>query len=168
MNWVRGQVRMGRAAAVAVGAILFASLQTTVAHAAAPSQFRDTQTVSFFDDTTCGFRIDITARITSVGRQYFDRQGNSLGDTVHFNWVGTESANGVTLRDSFHFVLFGRSDGTDRFVGLIIHTLLPHGGVVIRDAGYLLVNPDGSFAIVHGPHPFETGDVAEYCAALTR
>jgi hypothetical protein len=166
MKFVRRQIRIGRLAAMALGAIPLVLLQATGAYAAPPNQFRTTETVSFTDDTTCSFTIDINATVTSVGRAYFDKQGNFLHDTVHFNFVGTDSANGVTLRDSAHFVIFGQPDGTDKLVGLVIHIQLLNGGVVTRDAGYLLRNPDGSFAIVHGPHPFSTGDVAEYCAAF--
>jgi hypothetical protein len=42
--------------------------------------------------------------------------------------------------------------------------------VVIRDAGYLLFNPDGSVAVIHGPHPQLEGDpaaIAALCAALS-
>jgi hypothetical protein len=57
--------------------------------------------------------------------------------------------------------------GFDQAVGLPIHLQAAGGGLVIRDAGYLLLNPDGSIAIIHGPHPVPEGDTASVCAALS-
>lgn len=69
------------------------------------------------------------------------------------------------LRESDHHVGFLYADGSDKEGGLPIH--IQGGGVVIRDAGYILFNPDGSLAFTHGPHPFLEGHTAAYCAALS-
>jgi len=82
------------------------------------------------------------------------------------NIVGTESANGITLPTSSHFVEFiNFSTGGAKEVGLSIK--IQDGAVVIRDAGYVLVNPDGTVAVIHGPHPILDGDTAALCAALS-
>jgi hypothetical protein len=41
-------------------------------------------------------------------------------------------------------------------------------GVLIRGAGFILFNPDGTVAFLHGPHPQLDGDTAVPCAALAR
>jgi hypothetical protein len=165
MNVVSGRIRLGLSAAVAAGAFLLALVPVTAAQAAAPVQFRFTMPVSFTDTTTCTFPIALNFQVNTVGRMFVDAQGNVQSVTVHQNVVGTDSANGITLRESDHFVDFFNSVGSDKEVGLPIH--IQGGGVVIRDAGYLLFNPDGSIAVIHGPHPFLEGDTAAYCAALS-
>jgi hypothetical protein len=57
------------------------------------------------------------------------------------------------------------STGGAKEVGLSIK--IQDGAVVIRDAGYVLVNPDGTVAVIHGPHPILDGDTAALCAALS-
>ena len=120
------------------------------------------------DTTTCGFPIVFNLQVTLVGRVYFDNQGNPVSITVENNNVGTDSGNGVTLRESDHWVDFFDAVGFDRQVGLPAH--IQGGGVVIRDAGVIVFAPDGSITVVHGPHPFIEGDpaaIAAYCAAFS-
>jgi hypothetical protein len=142
-----------------------AFLQVTAAYATAPVQFRFTNTITFTDTTTCGFPIALNLQVIAVGRAFVDAQGNPQSMTTEQSVVGTDSANGITLRENDHFVDFTNSVGSDKEVGLPIH--IQGGGVVIRDAGYILFNPDGSVAFIHGPHPFLEGDTAAYCAALS-
>ena len=81
--------------------------------------------------------------------------------------MGTDSANGVALRENDHWVDFFDVAGFDRQVGLPLH--IQGGGVVIRDAGYIVFAPDGSVTLVRGSHPFIEGDptaIAAYCAAF--
>jgi hypothetical protein len=165
MNVVRRQIRLGRSAVVVLGAFLLVLLQVTAAHAATPVHFKFTDTESFTDTTSCGFPIALSFQSSFVGTAFFDAQGNFQHVIVEENAVGTDSANGITLRETDHFVDFIDSAGSDKQVGLPIH--IQDGGVVIRDAGYLLFNPDGSVALIHGPHPQLEGDTAALCAALS-
>jgi hypothetical protein len=82
-------------------------------------------------------------------------------DDKHLQIIGSQ----LTRTEPDHFVDFFNSAGYDKEVGLPIH--IQDGGVVIRDAGYILFNPDESVAFIHGPHPFLEGDTAAYCAALS-
>ena len=62
----------------------------------------------------------------------------------------------------------GPPDGVERLMAdgvLTFHVL--GQGLVLRDAGYILINPDGSVAFVNGPHPFMAGDTAAFCTALS-
>ena len=153
--------------AIPLVALLFGVIacSAATAQAATPSQFSFTQPVSFTDSTTCGFPIDVNLQATIVGRAFFDNQGVLQGVTVEQGVVGTDSANGITLRDTTHYVDFFNSLGGDKEVGLTFHVL--GDGVVLRDAGYILFNSDGSVAFVYGPHPFLGGDTAPFCAALS-
>lgn len=165
MNVVCGQIRLCRSAAVAVGVFLLALVPVTAAQAAGPEQFKGTAPISFTDTTTCGFPIAVNVQDSFVGRTFFDAQGNPQSVTIEQNIVGTESANGITLPTSSHYVEFINANGGAIQVGLAIK--IQDGGVVIRDAGYISVNPDGSAAFTHGPHPFLDGDTAALCAALS-
>lgn len=165
MNVVRRRIRLGGSAVATLGAFLLVLLQVTTAHAATPVHFTFTDTLSFTDTTTCGFPIALNFQGSHVGTAFFDAQGNFQSAIVETNAAGTNSANGITLRETDHFVDFFNSAGYDKEVGLPIH--IQDGGVVIRDAGYILFNPDGSVAFIHGPHPLLEGDTAAYCAALS-
>jgi hypothetical protein len=165
MNVVCGRIRLGRSAVVALGAFLIVLLPVTAAHAATPIHFAFTNQVSFTETTSCSFPITVSFQSNLVGTVFLDAQGNFQSAIVEQNSVGTDSANGITLRETDHYVEFINSAGYDKTVGLPIH--VQDGGVVIRDAGYVLFNPDGSVAFLHGPHPQLEGDTAAVCAALS-
>lgn len=158
--------KLAAPAAVAAGAFLLALVPVTAAQAAGPERFQGTEPISFTDTTTCGFPIAVNVQDSFVGRTFFDAQGNIQSVTIEQNIVGTESANGITLPESDHYVEFlNFSTGSASEVGLSVH--IQGGGAVIRDAGYVVFNPDGSVAVVHGPHPILDGDTAAFCAALS-
>lgn len=166
MNVVCRRIRLGGSAVVALGAFLLALVPVTAAQAAGPEQFKGTDPISFTDTTTCGFPVAVNVQDSFVGRTFFDAQGNPQSVTIEQNIVGTESANGITLPESDHYVEFiNVSTGSFKEVGLSFH--IQGSGVVVRDAGYVLFNPDGSVAVIHGPHPFLEGDTAAFCAALS-
>ena len=165
MNVVRRRIRLGGSAVVTLGALLLVLLQVTAAHAATPVHFTFTETEFFTDTTSCGFPIALNLQSKHVGTAFVDAQGNVQRIIVETNTVGTDSANGITLRETDHYVDFFNSVGYVKEVGLPIH--IQDGGIVIRDAGYILFNPDGSVAFIHGPHPQLEGDTAALCAALS-
>jgi hypothetical protein len=164
MNIVSGRLRLGLSAIVG-GVFLLSLVPVTAAHAATPMHFRFTDSGSVTDTTSCGFPITVTFQSNVVGTAFFDAQGNFQRATFATNSVGTDSANGITLRETDHLVDFVNSAGYDKETGLPIH--IQDGGVVIRDAGYILFNPDGSVSFLHGPHPQLEGDTAALCAALS-
>jgi hypothetical protein len=166
MNVVCRRIRLSGSAAVALGAFLLALMPVTAAQAAGPDQFKGTEPISFTDTTTCGFPIAVNTQDSFVGRAFLDTHGNIQSITIEQNVVGTESANGITLPVSSHYVEFlNFSTGGAKEVGLTLR--IQDGGVVIRDAGYISFNPDGSAAFIHGPHPFLEGNTAALCAALS-
>jgi len=167
MSITSGRIRLGRSAAVlAAGAFLVAMMPVTAAQAAGPEQFKGTAPISFTDTTTCAFPIAVNVVDNVVGRAFFDAQGNLQSIDLEQNITGTESANGITLPTSSHFVEFlNFATGGAKEIGLAIK--VQDGGVVIRDAGILVFNPDGTVGFIAGPHPSFEGDTAALCAALS-
>ena len=102
MNVVCRRIRLGGSAVAALGAFLLVLLQVTAAHAATPDHFKFTETESFTDTTTCGFPIALNFQSKHVGTVFFDAQGNFQRAIVETNAVGTNSANGITLRETDH------------------------------------------------------------------
>ena len=156
-----------RAVVVFAGLCCLALATGVGAQAAAPSQIRFTDTKSFTDTTSCSFPIEVNLTITAVGRLYFDNAGNFLGETRHEDVIGTDTANGITLKESDHHVDMIDASSAVKEVGLPIHIQGVGGGLVIRDAGLLFFNPDGTLAYMHGPHPQLLGDTASLCAAFS-
>jgi hypothetical protein len=144
------------------------ALAGATAQAAAPSQFRQSFPFTSTDTTTCSFPIVTSLQVDLVGRAWLDSQGNFVRATVENTNIGTDTGNGVTLRENDHWVDHFAASGFDKQTGLEIQ--IRHRGVVVRDAGYIVFAPDGSITVVHGPHPFIEGDpaaIAAYCAAFS-
>jgi hypothetical protein len=148
-----------------VAASLVAPASVPAARAATPVHFSATFPNPFTDTDSCGFPIDVNLQVTLVGTLFLDSQGNIQRAIVEQNIVGTDTANGVTLRDATHYVDFIDSLGGTKEVGLDFH--VQNGGLILRNAGYLATNPDGSIAFVAGPHPFPDGDISAFCAAFS-
>jgi hypothetical protein len=165
MNVVCRRSRIGGSAVAALSAFLLVILQVTAARAATPVQFSFTETISITDTTSCSFPIAVGGQAKIHGTAFFDAQGNFENAIIDNNSAGTDRANGITLTETDHFVDHINSAGYDKETGTPIH--IQDGGVVIRDAGYILFNPDGSVAFIHGPHPQLEGDTAALCAALS-
>jgi hypothetical protein len=116
----------------------------------------------------CGFPVQID--LTGVIRyeQRFDGNGNAVALNLHIQRAGTVSANGVSLsefdRDTLIIDLVA---GTQREVGIVYRIRLPDGGTpLVFDRGMILVDGDGNFVQVSGPHPGLEGDFERVCAAL--
>ena len=165
MNVVSGRLRLGLSAAVAAGAFVLALMPVTAAQAATPVHFSFTNSIFIIDNTSCTFPITISGQASIKGTAFFDAQGNFQNAIIHTDGTSTDSANGITLTENDHFEDFINSAGYDKETGTPIH--IQDGGLVIRDAGYILFNPDGSVAFIHGPHPQLEGDTAALCAALS-
>jgi len=148
-----------------VAALLTAAASVPAARAATPVHFTLTKPNDFTDTDTCGFPIDVNLQVDLHGTFFLDSQGNIERAIVEQNIVGTDTANGVTLRDATHYVDIMDSLGGVKEVGLDFH--VQNGGLILRNAGYLMMNPDGSVGFVAGPHPFPTGDISAFCAAFS-
>jgi hypothetical protein len=139
MGVVSGRIRLGLSAAAA-GAFLLALVPVTAAQAAGPEHFKDTVPITTTDTTSCAFTITINVTDQLTGRNFFEAQGNLVRTDLEQNITGTESANGITLPTSSHFVEFlSFATNAAKEVGLTFK--VQGGAVVIRDAGILVVQP---------------------------
>jgi hypothetical protein len=120
------------------------------------------------DDVTCDFAFEerVTGRVTIT--TFLDQDGNParLHVTVSGRGEAINPESGQTLR----FVqanLFDTdlSTGERTTAGLRFLAYIPDGGVVLLDAGRLVVT-DGQIVLEAGPHQLINGDVEEFCAFL--
>lgn len=155
-----------RALALAAGALSVAGgAALSPALASPPSIDHETNVPANYTltpaDTGCPF--DITVQ----GADDFVTQSFSNGKVMtHDDFVGTESANGVTLASTEHATITDYPDGSESWTGQPLKLSPNHGKPIIMDRGRLVYAPDGSIAFEHGPHPYLDGDPA-YCAAFT-
>ena len=112
------------------------------------------------DSTLCGFPVDWT--FTSSGSfRYFPGEQGHAGTNATTGRVDYRfSANGKTVaaRVRLAETFFPNQDFPDLPVVLTMHGLsiqirLLGGGIVIQDAGLVVELPDGTAAVVRGPHP---------------
>ena len=154
------------AAALTLALVALGLARAPGAGALPPDASRIEGTAELVDANTCDFPIVVTLDY-SIGRHdLYDRSGQFRQGFLVVNIVGTDSANGVTLAESEHYVIHSFADGTVKETGLTARATLPGGGLVVRDAGTFARYPDGSVAMVRGPHPILGGDTDEYCAAF--
>jgi hypothetical protein len=123
---------------------------------------------SFVDTEVCaaapwGFDVNATEHEYGFFTVFTDKDGNFTKAIAHNNYDATISANGRTIieRDTWQFTFY--ADGTARDTGLTVHIQGP-GGIVVRDAGQIVYNPDGSVNYVRGPHEQLSG--VSFCPAL--
>jgi hypothetical protein len=159
----------GHRAARACGLLAAAALVTAFAPPAgaavanAPAHGSYSFTDSFVDDEYCAFPLEVTQQESAHYTRYFNADGSDARLVIHVTVHFTIEANGRTLSENDRYQLFITPDGSTREVGLHTHTRGEHG-LVLRDAGHVLFNPDGSVAFIRGPHPQFLG--ADFCDAL--
>ena len=124
---------------------------------------------SFVDTEVCAaapWQFDVNATEHEYGHftVFFDQEGNFVKAIVQINYDATISANGITLVERDTWTSIDYADGTFRAVGLTVHIQGP-GGIVVRDAGQVVYNADGSLNFVRGPHEQLSG--VSFCPALT-
>ncbi len=158
---------MRRTAAAAICLIVLALIGTSSAQATPPKQLTFTATDTFTDTTSCAFPVTTILTFRLDVTVFFDAQGVRTSENDHVDADGTDTAKGVSLTENDHYTdFFDWTTGADREAGTPIHIRLANGGVVIRDAGNVLFNPDGSIGFIKGPHPQLVGDTAGFCAAF--
>jgi len=168
---------------LAVGAVIAASLTAIGASAIAAnptvSHFSDSGT--FTDDNFCDTGETVEGMFDVKGTEWLtpnqaDYRNNTQG-TVTF----TNPANGATVIEHFAgpftatIVSFNEDGGTTElhtFKGLPEQIKTPHGGVLLRDAGYVTFlrtfDADGEMVssevvLERGPHPDLDSDFEAFC-----
>ena len=126
-----------------------------------------------FTFTNCGFPVEVALHGTFENRSF----SNPLRNINYIREEGTATnpATGATALIRHMYTEIGRPPstpeegwGTFTVRGLTTRVLVPGGGVVLLDAGYLVWRyPDGFVFVAHGIHELEIeGDFVEFCAAL--
>jgi hypothetical protein len=116
--------------------------------------------------TAAPWQFDVNATQHEYGRftVFSDKDGDFVKAIVYFNYDATISANGITLVERDTWTTTEYADGTSRAVGLTVHIQGP-GGIVVRDAGQIVFNADGTVNYIRGPHEQFSG--VGFCPALT-
>ncbi|MGH3384788.1 MAG: hypothetical protein ACRDO1_09445 [Nocardioidaceae bacterium] len=120
-------------------------------------------TDSFVDSEYCAFPLEVSQLESAQYTTYFNADGSEARLVIHRTVQFTIEANGRTLIERDRYQLFIAPDGSIHEVGLHTHVRGQHG-LVLRDAGHVLFNPDGSVEYIRGPHPQFLGGT--FCAAL--
>lgn len=150
-----------------VSALSAAAAPAGAAAASRPDHFSDSGTnveASAFYSEICGEEITVTfsLRETTV----FFEKGSEYPHQHLVQYRATISGPGGSLivRNAYRDYDAGDSS---TFTGLPLRILNPDGGVVLRDAGFITFNEDGT-SIVHGPHPGGSGefDFGSLCSYL--
>jgi hypothetical protein len=155
---VRGIGRVGAVVALAAAAMLGG---TGTAAADPPETFTESDTfVDPFLSEWCG--TDITISYTFTDRIVSFERGSDLPHQHLATFRATITGPGGSLIEREAWREYDTGDSAT-FTGLPFRLLSPDGGVVIRDAGYVVFAEDG-IAVVHGPHPslFEDFDPCSY------
>ncbi|HSC90613.1 MAG TPA: hypothetical protein VLB86_03055 [Gaiellaceae bacterium] len=123
--------------------------------------------------SNCGFPADVSLHGTFTNRGFANPERNI--NVVREEGTVVNPATGTTLLVKNAWTELVRppqspDEGLGTFVerGARTHILVPGGGTVLLDAGYLHYRfPDGLVFVAHGRHDLEVeGDVAGLCAAL--
>ena len=123
----------------------------------------------FVDPDVCaaapwGFAVNVVQHEFGFFDVFFNQDGSFAKVIVHNNYDATISANGKTIveRDTYELTFY--PDGSSRYTGSSVHIQGP-GGIVVRDAGQVVFNADGSVHYSHGPHQ-QLIDNVSFCPAL--
>jgi hypothetical protein len=157
-----------------VAAALTAALAFT-ASAAADQPLTGTFPIGLHATFPAGTFCSFAIRIDLDGTGRFSVFDNPPRNIQHYEQQGTITANGKTLLVDNHWNVTttppsNPSEELGVFTqrGAAFHILVPGGGIVLLDAGYLVtLFPSGTVVVSHGQFPFEVGgDVSAVCAAL--
>ena len=157
-----------------IASVLAAAL-TFVASAAADQPLTGTFPIGVHATFPAGTFCDFAVRVDLDGTGTFSIFDNPPRNIQHYEQQGTITANGKTLLVNEHWNVTttppsspAEELGVFTQRGAPFHILVPGGGIVLLDAGYLVtLFPSGTVVVSHGQFPFELeGDVSGVCAAL--
>jgi hypothetical protein len=114
------------------------------------------------------FTGDYVVRRSDV--RYFDDSGALVKEVVWAHFVGTDTndSTGKSLRDTGErHIVFDYVNNTITESGVLRHITFPGSGIVLHQSGRIIVSLiDDSVIFMAGPHQLQSGDEAEFCAAL--
>ncbi len=148
-----------------VAALAAAAAPAGATAAGRPDHFSDSGTsVDAFFSEMCGVEITVTfsLRETTV---FFEKGSEYPHQHLVQNRATISGPGGsLIVREAYRAYDTGDSSTV---TGLPLQILNPDGGVILRDAGSITFNEDGT-SIVHGPHPGGNGefDFQSLCSYL--
>jgi hypothetical protein len=171
---------------LAAGAVMAASLTAIGAGAIAanPTVVHFSDSGTFTDDNFCGTGKTVNGTFDVRGTEWLTPNQADYRNTAQGRNTFTNPANGatVTLHHAGPFtatvVSFNEDGGTTElhtFKGLPEQIKTPHGGVLLRDAGYVTFlrtfNGDGELVssevvLERGPHPDLDSDFTAFCDVM--
>jgi hypothetical protein len=161
---------------LATGVAMIAAALALAASAAAdqPDVFGPFEYDAAFSFSDCGYEIEVSVHGTFENRSFVNPVRNI--NYIREEGTATNPATGATALIRHMYTEIGRPPtspdeglGTFTVRGLTTRVLVPGGGIVLLDAGYLVRRfPDGLIFVAHGNHQLEIeGDFSELCAALS-
>ncbi len=168
---------------IVVSALAFVALPA--APAANPEVNHFTFSDTFSDDDFCGTGITVDISVAGHGTEFFaPNQPVDYRQTIEGNAVFSNPLNGNTVINHFantfsDLVISGDPEGLHvhefTFKGLPEMLRTQNGGVLIRDAGYLIFHQtfDGDefisseIFVDKGPHPDAESDFVLFCEVMT-
>jgi hypothetical protein len=148
---------------------LLSLLPVSTAFAASPDTFTFHNEGSFLID--CGsFQINEAYFQDGKVTDFFDNADNPIQELVKVdeNRILTNLATGYTVNSPGHFSFtIDVQTGVAQERGLVDRINVPGKGVVVIDAGKIIVDMDGNLTFVAGPHQHFTGGDDVLCAALS-
>ena len=125
----------------------------------------------YVDDELCadeGFDVNVNGYDWAVEADYYDAHGNLTKTVYADRFVGTVTANGVTLnKNEDAIITLDWIAGTETWVGLAESYSYPHGRLIAADIGVVTFDADGNVVRELGPHPLTNGPgVVAVCHAL--
>ena len=164
---MRSKVRAHvRGLIIAVGVVSAVAIPAGAGQAAPPGHTSFSFTDTFVDPDYCaaeGLTLTVSQEVNGHIQIFLNDDGSFRQAIVQQSVAFAISANGKTLHESDHWQTFVDADGTVREVGLFGH-VQGDAGLVLRDAGQIVLNPDDTVAYIRGPHPQFLGQT--FCTAL--
>ena len=122
---------------------------------------------TFVDTALCGFPVAFTENGTFKVTTFYDNEGNPVRSILtNFNerYTSSATANEKTLVTNYPLVIVTSFvDGTRLELGLRNAYTVPGGGVVLLDAGRVVIDLVTGEAVFSGQHQFLEGDADAFC-----
>lgn len=158
-----------RLGAIGMLIVAFAGLTGSPATAVEPTIVRIPIELTLVDNT-CPFPTLDHFEGQIIQITYFDDAGSAIRRDSHIivHITVTNPETGTTLTGQ-EAALFRRDlvEGTLERIGLFVVVTLPGSGFVLLEAGRVVFDASGNVTFEAGVHQLVTGDVGEYCAALS-
>lgn len=123
-----------------------------------------------------GFQVVAAYTVDVRSTTFFDKDGNPIRAQVHvpLTWTLTNSKDDRVLTHTNNYMRISNlKEGLHTYVGVLWHLTIPGRGVVILDAGRLIVDfypppvqPGSEVLWQAGPHEMINGDYTVLCRAF--